>query len=95
MATDPLLRTRVTANGIRLELGGWSYGHGRTVQEAADDLVARLEHHARALRTTGFRFSSEAPSPDRAFLDFLWEIGDIVARGEDVRGRIFRPSEPA
>jgi hypothetical protein len=85
----------MTGNGIRLELGGWSYGHGHTVQEAADDLVARLELHARALRSNGFRFSPEAPSPDRAFLDLLWEIGDIAALGGDVRERIFRPSEPA
>jgi hypothetical protein len=95
MATQPLLRTNVTGYGVRLELGGWTYGHGCTLQEAADDLVARLELHARAFRSSGFRLSPEAPSADPAFLDLLWEIGDISARGGDVRERIFRPSEPA
>ena len=83
------------AGGIRLELGSWSYGNGRTVQEAADDLVARLIQQGTALRRNGLRFTSELPPPDRDLLDFLWEIGELAARGEDVRPVVFRPADGA
>jgi hypothetical protein len=93
MSANPLLRTRPVAGGIRLELGGWSYGNGRTVQEAADDLVARVIRQATALRRDGLRFTSELPPPDRDLLDFLWEVADLAARGEDVRSLVFRPAD--
>ena len=49
-----LLRTRLEGSGIRLELGGWAYGHGKTVEEAADDLVDRLRRYAVAFVPAGF-----------------------------------------
>jgi hypothetical protein len=90
-----LLRTRLEGSGIRLELGGWAYGHGKTVEEAADDLVERLRRYAVAFRASGIRCSAEVPLPERALLDFLWELGELAARGEDIRARIFRGSNPA
>ncbi len=89
MGAIPLLRTHVTGLGIRLELGTWSYGNGRTLQEAADDLVARLATHAVALRGGGLRFHSEMPLPDPALLDFLWEIGEVAGDPDRVRARLF------
>ena len=95
MAPIPRLRTRVTATGISLELGAWTAGHGRTLSEAADDLTARLLRLAVALRTSGFRFGSETPMPDRAYLDYLWELGEMNARGQDIRESIFGPRDEA
>jgi hypothetical protein len=33
-------------------------------------------------------FSTEL-APDRRWLDFLWELGEIAARGGDIRQRLF------
>jgi hypothetical protein len=95
MGAIPLLRTQVTGLGIRLELGTWCYGNGRTLPEAADDLVARLSSHATALRAGGMRFHSEMPMPDPALLDFLWELGDVAGKPEQVRARIFGDEDAA
>ena len=83
----------MTGTGISLELGGWAVGHGRTLNEASDDLTARLLRQAIALRTSGFRFHAEVPQPDRAYLDFLWELGEMNARGQDIREAIFGPRD--
>ena len=91
MAPIPRLRTRVTATGISLELGAWTAGYGRTLSE----LTARLLRLAVALRTSGFRFGSETPVPDRAYLDYLWELGEMNARGQDIRESIFGPRDEA
>jgi hypothetical protein len=90
----PLLRTRLTGTGIRLELGSWAVGHGDTLEEAADDLTAGLRRLASALRTTGFRSHPETPRVDPAYLDLLWELGEMDARGQDIRASIFGPREP-
>jgi hypothetical protein len=85
----PLLRTHVTASGIRLELGQWSYGNGRTLQEAADDLIARLADMARAIRAGRIRFVSELGVPDPAYVRFLWQLGELVDRPDRIREEIF------
>jgi hypothetical protein len=77
------------AGGCRLSLGGWAYGDGQTLQQAADDLVTRLLAIALSFRRTGFTFSSELGLPDRAWLEFVWELGEAAARGEDIRPRVF------
>jgi hypothetical protein len=89
MDAIPLLHTRIAGMGIRLELGGWTYGAGRTLEEAADDLVARLTAQAAAVRSGGMRFHSEGPLPDRAFLDFLWELGEPTLEPARVRAILF------
>jgi hypothetical protein len=88
----PLLRTRIVGNRIRLELGSWAYGYGRTVEEASNDLLDRMVRYARALRERGFGFTSEMPAPDPGFLELLWEVGELADCGNDVRSRIFRPA---
>jgi len=91
MDAIPLLRTRTAGMGIRLELGGWSYGNGRTLQEAADDLVARLTSQAAALRSGGLRIHAEGPLADRAYLDFLWELGEPALDPTRIRAILFGP----
>ena len=95
MEAVPLLRTRITGAGIRLELGQWSYGNGRTLQEAADDLVARVTAQALALRSNGMRIHAEAPMPDIGYLDFLWQVGGLPDGPASVRSLLFggRPPE--
>jgi hypothetical protein len=91
----PLLRTHLTGSGIRLELGQWSYGNGRTLQEAADDLVARLTAQGRAIHAGRIRFGSELGVPDPAYLRFLWQLGELADRPETIREQIFgRPANP-
>jgi len=85
----PPLRVGETATGCRLTLVGVTYGNGETLQDAADDLVARLLNLVIGMRTSGFRFASELGPPDRRVLDFLWELGELANLGRDIRERVF------
>jgi hypothetical protein len=87
----PSLRVSDVAGRCRLSLDGLSYGTGPTLQEAADDLVARLLTLAAGLRSGDFRVPAELGPPDPRLLGFLWEIGERAARGEDVRRRVLGP----
>jgi len=78
-----------SGGGCRLSLAGVTYGNGRTLQDAADDLVARLLTIALSLRSSGFGTCGELRTTDREILDFIWEVGEMSARGEDVRELIF------
>jgi hypothetical protein len=67
-----------------------AYGEGATLQEAADDLVARVLVLVMAFRSSGIGpISSESPRPDLAMLDFLYELGEIAAADGDIRQRLF------
>jgi hypothetical protein len=92
---SPPLRLDVSGNRCRLLLGGLTYGNGDTLQEAADDLVARLLNMAVGFRSGGFRLCSEIGAPDRRALEFLWELGEIAARDGDIRERVFGAPRPA
>jgi len=83
----PPLSVRETGGGCRLSLGGVAVGHGRTLQEAADELVRRVVAAAFAVREGAVTFTPALP-PDLRLLDFLAEVADLSARGGDVRGRI-------
>jgi hypothetical protein len=86
----PVLTVRDVAGRCRLCLGGHVHGEGATLQEAADDLVRRLLALAMALRSgAGFRVSPEVPGVDLRWFEFLYELGAIAARGEDIRERVF------
>jgi len=84
----PPLEVAVVAGRCRLCLGGYAYGEGETLQDAADDLVARLLNFAMCFRS-GFTISTEAPQPDLRWLDFVYELGAIAAGGGDIRDRVF------
>jgi hypothetical protein len=90
MPFTPTLEVRQVAGRVRLLLGQLAYGEGATLQEAADDLVERVLVLAMAFRHGGVGpISSEAPSPDLATLDFLYELAEIASGGGDVRERLF------
>jgi hypothetical protein len=77
----------------RLRLANEAWGDGATLQEAADDLVARVVRHAVAWRAGGFACPKELGALDLRWLDFLYEVADIAARGGDVRHRIVGGTE--
>jgi hypothetical protein len=86
---SPPLQVYECAGRCRLSMGGWVEGQGDTLQDAADDLVARVLNIAICFQTSGFRFSSELGPPDHRLLAFLWDLGELAARGEDIRERLF------
>ena len=86
----PALSVRDVAGRCRLNLDGHVHGEGATLQEAADDLVRRLLALAMSLRSeAGFRVSPEVPGVDLRWFEYLYELGAIAARGEDIRDRVF------
>jgi hypothetical protein len=87
----PGLYLSENAGRCRLTLCCLTYGDGYTLQTAADDLIARLLDMVLFVRTAGFTFSTDLPPPDHRLLDFLWELGERVTRGEDIRERVFGP----
>jgi hypothetical protein len=90
MQYQPALEVRQVAGRVRLLLSGLAYGEGATLQEAADDLVARVLALVMAFRSGGIGpLSSEGPRPDLAMLQFLYELGEIAASGGDIRRRLF------
>jgi hypothetical protein len=89
-AWTPELSVKDVGGRCRLSLGSQVHGEGATMQDAADDLVRRLLTLAMSLRSAaGLRVSPEAPGVDQRWFDFLYELGAIAARGEDIRARVF------
>jgi hypothetical protein len=87
-AWQPALELRSHNGRCRLLLGGQAHGEGDTLQEAADDLVVRLLNTALCFRASGIRMSLELPL-DQRWLAFIWELGELAARGECIRPRVF------
>jgi hypothetical protein len=85
----PDLHLSSVADRCRLTLLGVTYGNGTTLQEASNDLLVRLFDLGLGLRSGRTRFSGDLGAPDPRVIDFLWEIGDIAARGGDIRERVF------
>jgi hypothetical protein len=88
-AWQPALEVRSHGGRCRLSLGGHAYGEGDTLQEAADDLVVRLLNTVLCFRASGLRMSRELGPIDQRWLEFLWELGELAARGECIRPRVF------
>jgi hypothetical protein len=87
----PPLHLCESAGRCRLTLSGLTHGDGYTLQQAADDLIARLLDIVLFVRAAGFPFSTELPPPDYRLLDFIWELGERAACGADIRERVFGP----
>lgn len=85
----PQLRLESRPDRCRLSLDGVTYGNGATLQEASNDLLARLFDVAMGVRRGGVRLTSETGRPDPRVVGFLWEIGELAARGGDIRARVF------
>ena len=84
----PALTIKEFEGTVRLTLGGFAHGEGRTLQEAADDLVCSVLRVVMACRSNGFRACSEL-RPDIETITFLHELGEIAAAGGDIRERVF------
>jgi hypothetical protein len=65
---------------------------GRTLQEAADALVARLLQVAMAFRASGVGPVSSECDSDPELLEFIWRLGDRAAAGGDPRELLFGPN---
>jgi hypothetical protein len=76
----------------RLSLGGWAQGEGETLQEAADELVARLLNLVMRFRGGDICVPPALGRPAARELAFVWELGEIAARGGDIRERVFGPT---
>jgi hypothetical protein len=86
--TMPSLTVTESGGRVRLQLGGLARGEGASLQEAADDLIRSVLGLVMAVRCGGFRCSSEV-RPDFETMDYLHELGEIVAAGGDIRARVF------
>lgn len=86
---SPPLSLRESAGRCHLTLAGLTYGVGFSLQEAADDLIARLVGIALGARSSGYRHATELGPPDVNLVEFISEVGDIAARGDDIRPRVF------
>jgi hypothetical protein len=90
MPYQPTLEVCQVGGRVRLVLGQLASGEGATLQEAADDLVARVLALVLAFRSSGIGpLPSEGPRPDLAMLEFLYELGELAAAGGDIRQRLF------
>jgi len=85
----PAIALRESAGRCHLTLAGLTYGVGFSLQEAADDLIARLVGIALGARSSGFQHARELGPPDHDLLDFIHELGELAAKGEDIRPRVF------
>jgi hypothetical protein len=90
MAWQPELRVSEVGGRCRLVLGGMLHGDGDSLQEAADALVARVSHVGVGLRSGhGIVFTAELLPSNGKWLDYLDRVGNVAARGEDVRELVF------
>ena len=86
----PELALHERGGSCRLSLGCHAYGEGRTLQEAADDLVARLLTLALCLRSgSGLGVSGDGPALDLRWLNFLHQLGELAASGIEIREWLF------
>jgi hypothetical protein len=94
MTTIPRVDLTEAGGRVRLTLRGVGHGEGASLQEAADELVRRVLLIAMAFRRSGIGPISSECRPDLALLDFVFEIGEIAARGGDIRARVFGDVPP-
>ena len=90
--SSPPIRIREIEGSVRLGLDGFGDVEGATLQEAADELVLHLLRIALALRADGIGPLSSECCADAAMLEFVWELGEIAARGGDPRDVLFGPN---
>ena len=86
---SPAISLRESSGRCHLTLAGLTYGVGFSLQEAADDLISRLQGIAIGARSSGFSHAAEIGPPDRNLHEFIWELGELAAAGEDLRPRVF------
>jgi hypothetical protein len=86
----PELHFHIHGGHCRMSLDHRVYGCGNTLQEAADDLLSHLLTLAQHFHSgSGYKFTSEIPPLDMHWFEFLYELGDMAKRGEDIYARVF------
>jgi hypothetical protein len=90
--STPTLRVSEIGGRVRLGLDGFGYVEGETLQDAADELVARLLSIAMVIRSGGVGPLCSECCPDLTVLDFVWQLGELAAAGGDPRELLFGPS---
>ena len=81
---------------VRLGIDGLVSADGPTLQDAADELVAKVLGVVMAFQSDAIgRISSELCRPDMELVKFIWELGEFAAAGGDIRERLFGPSSMA
>jgi hypothetical protein len=92
----PTLWVEEVGERVRLGVDGLVSADGPTLQDAADELVAKVLGVVMAFRSDAIgRISSELCRPDMELVKFIWELGDFAAAGGDIRERLFGPSSLA
>jgi hypothetical protein len=86
----PVLTLRERDGRCRLALSGLTHGEGRTLQEAADELVARVLVVAVAVSRGGFPFSTELRPPDRDVMAFLHDVAGLAGEQDELRRYVLR-----
>jgi hypothetical protein len=86
----PAMTLRERDGRCRLALCGLTHGEGVTLQEAADDLVARLLAIAQAACSGGMAFSSDLHPPDRDVMAFLRDVAGLSGEREELRRFVLR-----
>jgi hypothetical protein len=88
----PTLRVDEIDRRVRLSLDGSFFAEGRTLQEAADELVWKVLVAVMAFRSRGISGLIALSRPDLELVGLLCEFGEIVAAGGDIRERLFGSS---
>jgi hypothetical protein len=89
----PTLWVAEIGDRVRLGIDGLVSADGPTLQDAADELVAKVLAVVMAIRSGGLGgYSSESCRPDMEVVKFLWELGEIAAADGDIRERLFGPT---
>jgi len=92
----PRLWVEEIGDSVRLGIDGLVSADGPTLQDAADELVARILAVVMVFRSEGLgRISSESCRPDMEAVKFIWELGEFAAAGGDIRERLFGPTSMA
>jgi hypothetical protein len=84
----PPLRLHASDGRCRLWLGAIACGEGDSLQLAADRLISKLRTLAVEVRHGGLALPADLGRAEPRVLRFLWELADLVARGEDIRDRV-------
>ena len=92
----PTLWVAESGGRVRLGIDGLLSADGPTLQDAADELVAKVLVVVMAFRSDGIGgYSSELCRPDLELVKFIWELGEIAASGGDIREALFGPTSMA
>jgi hypothetical protein len=87
----PTLRLHVRADRCHLWLGEVAHGEGESLQVALDGMVEALRTLALGIHRSAQPMPYDLARAEPRLLPFLWEIGNLAACGEDIRGRVLDP----